>query len=120
MKRLKTDVSGSAWVLRTPKNYPEGSGCWEVVWKGIFMPFDVIRGLDGCPPDNADYKNCNKSHWWVCPRTQSDGYNIHDISIFMELPESKEFKNLKDAIVYCFDWRKEWLNKELSKTNHDT
>lgn len=110
-------VSGSAWSLRTPKNYSESSGCWEVVWKGIFMPFDVICGLDGCPPDNEDYTKYKKTHWWVCPRTRHDVCNVHDISMFMELPHSKEFKKLEDAINYCLNWRKEWLNRELSKAD---
>lgn len=110
-------VSGSAWSLKTPKNHSEGSGCWEVVWKCIFMPFDVICGLDGCPPDNEDYTKYKKTHWWVCPRTKHDGCNVHDISIFMELPHSKEFKKLEDAINYCLNWRKEWLNSELSKAD---
>lgn len=113
----KADVSGSAWSLRTPKNYSEGSGCWEVVWKGIFMPFDVICGLDGCPPDNEDYTKYKKTHWWVCPRTKQDVCNVHDISMFMELPRCKEFKKLEDAIFYCLNWRKEWLNLELSKAD---
>jgi hypothetical protein len=113
----KTDVSGSTWVLKTPKNYSENSGCYEVVWKGIFMPFDVICGLDGCPPDNKDYTKYKKTHWWVCPRTKHDVCNVHDISMFMELPHSKEFKKLEDAINYCLDWRKEWLSRELSKAD---
>jgi len=105
------------WVLKTPKNYSENSGCYEVVWEGIFMPFDVICGLDGCPPDNEDYSKYKKTHWWVCPRTKHDVCNVHDISMFIELPRSKEFKKLEDAINYCLDWRKEWLNRELSKAD---
>jgi hypothetical protein len=105
------------WVLKTPKNYSENSGCYEVVWEGIFMPFDVICGLDGCPPDNEDYSKYKKTHWWVCPRTKHDVCNVHDISMFIELPRSKEFKKLEDAINYCLDWRKEWLNRELYKAD---
>ena len=108
---------GTAWSLRTPKNYSEGSGCWEVVWKGIFMPFDVICGLDGCPPDNEDYTKYKKTHWWVCPKTKHDVCNVHDISMFIDLPHSKEFKKLEDAINYCLNWRKEWLKRELSKAD---
>lgn len=104
-----------AWSLRTPKNYSENSGCFEVVWEGIFMPFDVICGLDGCPPDNEDYTKYKKTHWWVCPKTKQDVSNVHNISMFMKLPNIKEFKKLEDAINYCLDWRKEWLQKEMSK-----
>jgi hypothetical protein len=113
----KTDVSGLAWSLRTPKNYPEDSGCWEVVWKGIFMPFDVICGLDDCPPDNEDYTKYKKTHWWVCPKTKRDLCNVHNISMFIDLPHIQEFKKLKDAINYCLNWRKEWFNLELSKAD---
>ena len=79
------------------------------------MPFDVVCGLDACPPDNNDYNKYKKTHWWVCPRTRHNGYSTHDISMFIELPRSKEFKKLEDAIKYCFKWRKEWLNQELKK-----
>lgn len=106
---------GSLWSLRTPKNYSEDSGCREVVWKDIFMPFDVVCGVDGCPPDNEDYDEYKKTHWWVCPRTRRDVCNVHDISMFIELPKSKEFEKLEDAIEYCLNWRKEWLNNELAK-----
>lgn len=110
-------TADSNWSLRTPKNYPEDSGCWEVKWKGIFMPFDVICGIDGCPYDNNDYKKAKKSHWWVCPSTRFDVCNVHDISMFMKLPNSKEFKKLEHAIDYCFKWRKKWLKQELSKVD---
>lgn len=106
----------SFWSLKTHKNYPEDRGCWEVVWTDIFMPFDVICGLDSCPPDNEDYSTNKKTHWWVCPRTTTDICSVHDISMFMELPDSKEFDTLEEAINYCLDWRKEWLHSELYKS----
>lgn len=108
-------LNDSVWSIKTPKNYPEDNGCWEVVWKNIFMPFDVICGLDSCPPDNKNYLKDKRTHWWVCPKTKHDFCNIHDISMFIEMPESKEFKKLEDAINYCLKWRKKWLNNELLK-----
>lgn len=110
-------VSGSVYSVRTPKHYPDDGTCQEVVWNGIFMPFDVIKGLDGCPPDNEDYTKYRKKHWWVCPRTKSDICNVHDISMFMDLPDSQEFTSLEKAIKFCLKWRKEWLKRELSKTD---
>ncbi len=110
---MKTDI----YSLQAPSNYPKDSTCLEVVWKNIFIPFDVIHGLDGCPPDNHDYENFKKEHWWVCSRTKHDVCNTHDILIFMDLPNSKEFKNLDDAIEYCIKWRENWLREELAKTN---
>lgn len=103
------------YELRTPLNYPENEGCWEVVWYGIFMPFDVISGLDICPPDDWDYIKNRKTHWFVCPKTKKDICDIHDISMFIDLP-NKEFKTLDKAIKFCLNWRKSWLKSELEKT----
>lgn len=112
MKNLITETE--VYKLITPKNYPKNGTCWEVYWKNIFMPFDVICGVDSVPPDNKDYNKFKKTHWWVCPKTKSDIYNVHDISMFMELPSPKEFKKLEDAIKYCIEWRKEWLEYQIS------
>lgn len=109
--QLQTDL----YYLRTPQHYPENKGCWEVVWGDFFMPFDVICGLDSCSPDNGDYIKRKKTHWWVCPKTKRDICNIHDASMFINMPKSKEFKTLEDAIKYCLEWRKKWLENELSK-----
>lgn len=105
------------YELRTPKYYPENEGCWEIVWNGIFMPFDVISGLDNYPPDNGDYTKNKKTHWFVCPKTKSDICNMHDISMFIDLP-NKEFNTLDEAIKFCLDWRKSWLKSELEKTTN--
>ena len=107
--------SGLVWELRTPKNYPENSDCYEVVWKNIFIPFDVICGLDTCPPDNIDYTTYKKTHWWVCPKTKHDVSNTHDISMFIYQLPVNEFEKLDDAIEFCLNWRNEWLINELSK-----
>jgi hypothetical protein len=102
------------YEVRTPKNYPTDGNCLEVVWK-VFMPFDVIRGLDSCPPDNKDYDNVKKTSWWVCPRTESATVGHHDISVFIPGIPTEEFKKLEDAISFCVEWREKWLRSELSK-----
>ncbi len=106
--------------LQTPKNYSENSNCWEVVWNGIFMPFDIICGLDGCPPDNNNYEDFKKTHWWVCAKTKRDYSNVHDISMFIKIPAAKEFEKIEDAINYCLEWRKNWLTNELNKQIGDS
>jgi hypothetical protein len=102
------------YSLQTPNNYPENRGCYEVVWHDLFMPFDIIRGLGSCPPDNKDYDKYKKTHWWVCPKTYHDICNVHDISVFIRGLPTKEFRSLDSAIKFCFKWRNEWLNNQLS------
>jgi hypothetical protein len=107
--------SNQYYSTRTPKNYPEGQGCFEVVWKqGFFMPFDIISGLDGCPPDNGDYKKYKKTHWWVCPKTTSSIVGNNDISGFIDLPISKSFKTVEDAVKFCLKWREKWLKEQIN------
>jgi hypothetical protein len=115
--KIKQIENESFWEIRTPKFYPENVGCYEVVWKNIFMPFDVICGLDWCMPDNKNYKKDKKTSWWVVPQTKYDEIVVHDISMFMVLPKVKSFKKLEDAISFCFKWREKWLENELSKTS---
>lgn len=101
------------YKIVTPSHYPEGEGCYQVIWdNSIFMPFDIISGLDSCPPDNWNYKKYKKTHWWVCPKTKKDICSVHDISMFIDVPQ-KEFKTLDQAIKYCFKWRKKWLKDQL-------
>ena len=108
-------MENELYILKTPENYSKDSNCYELFWKNIFMPFDVIKGLDSCPPDYEDYNNYNKNNWWVCPKTRSDICNVHDISEFIfDLPV-KECETLEEAVEFCLNWRKNWLETELKK-----
>ena len=95
------------YAVETAQGYPES--CKEVLWHGIWMPFDVIKGLDSVPFDEG---KTTKRQWWVCPRTKSDVVGVQDISNFIDVP-TKEFKTLKQAISFCFKWRREWLKSQL-------
>jgi hypothetical protein len=99
----------------TPKNYPKNKGCYELVWEDIFMPFDVIKGLDTCPPDDEDSGDYKKTYWWVCPAEKPHYSGVDAIEAFIDLPKAKSFKTLEDAVEFCMQWRKEWLLKELKK-----
>lgn len=103
------------YKLQNVKNYPDNGNHQEVVWQGIFMPFDIVKGLDTLPPDNEDYDNYKKTHWWVCPRTQRAAVGVQDISTFIKNIPTKECESLEEAIAFCLEWRKEWLMNELNK-----
>jgi hypothetical protein len=111
-KSLQT--SGKRWELKTRKNHRKNIESYEIVWKDIFMPFDVICGLDGCPPDDYDDNN-GKTHWWVFPKSIK-GHNCeHSIARFILQLPTRQFKELDQAIAFCFEWRKGWLISELLK-----
>jgi len=104
----------ASYSLRTPRNYPENEGIWEVVWHDVFMPFDVVCGTDNVPHDKG--KRIKKTHWWVYARTSRDIANFNHISQFIDKIPTKEFKTLEEAINFCIGWRKNWLEKELAIT----
>lgn len=78
------------------------------------MPFDVVKGLDHLPPDNMDYDNYPKTHWWVLACTKT-AHTIQSIANFIPDLPTKEFSTLDEAISFCLEWRKEWLTSELNK-----
>ncbi len=90
--------------VQNVKNYPDDGNHQQVVWQGIFMPFDVVKGLDSFPPD-SDATHFKKTNWWATPR--------HYIGI--PTVDTKEFSTLDEAISFCLEWRKEWLTNELNK-----
>lgn len=104
-----------SYKIQNVKNYPDDGNHQEVVWLGIFMPFDVVKGLDYLPQDNGDYDNYNKTHWWVYARSRRYFDGIQDIATFIPNLPSKEFSTLDEAISFCLEWRKEWLTNELNK-----
>lgn len=105
----------ASYSLRTPRNYPENQGIWEVVWHDVFMPFDVVCGVDYVPPDNFDYTADEKTHWWATRKTITSRFVIEDISSFIEVP-TRSYATLEEAINFCIEWRKNWLEKELAIT----
>lgn len=96
-------IENKDYILITPKNYSKESNCFEVVFIDKFIPFDIIKGIDGCPNDN----------WWVCPKTYKDVCNVHDISVFISSIPTKDFKKLEDAISFSVKWTNEFLKKQI-------
>ena len=94
-----------------PSGYPENTKRRDVFWKeGFFMPFDVYKGVH---PNNLDYTQYKKTHWWVSPAVDNRFMEFHEISKFIKLPDSKEFSTLREALSFCFKWRKDFLKDQL-------
>lgn len=106
----------ASYSLRTPRNYPENEGIWEVVWHDVFMPFDVVCGTDNVPLDTSKGKSLQKKNWWVYPKASRDFASFHNISQFIDMIPTREFKTLEEAINFCIEWRKNWLERELAIT----
>lgn len=102
-----------SYKVQNVKNYPDDGNHQEVIWQGIFMPFDVVKGLDTLPQD-FDSTEYRKTNWWVLPRTKI-GHAVQHISDFIPNIPTKEFSTLDEAISFCLEWRKEWLTNELNK-----
>jgi hypothetical protein len=108
------------YTIENLKTYPQDGKHQKVVWN-IFMPFDIVKGNDNFPNDNNKEK-WKKTHWWVCPKTQRDICNVHDISMFMNLPSVREFKTVEKAVEFCLNWKETWLKQqtdELFKLNEN-
>ena len=68
------------YIIITPAGYEEGDA-FEICFldKGVFMPFDIIKGLDTLPPDNGNYKRDVKNNWHVCPKS------IENLKVLIEM-----------------------------------
>lgn len=102
------------YTIQTPSGYDKGDA-FKIVWDNpnIFLPFDIVKGLDTLPPDNNDYKKYKKNNWWVKPKTIQTSSDIQHISYFFPKIESKEFQTLEGAINYCLEWRENFLLEQL-------
>lgn len=109
------------YTIENLKNYPQDGNHQKVVWN-IWMPFDIIKGHDSFPPDNGKnyQQKYTKNNWWVCPKTKTDISNVHDISMFIELPEVREFKTLEKAVEFCLKWKAKWLKQQTNELQNNT
>jgi len=107
------------YTITTLKNYPQDGNHQIVVWN-IWMPFDVVKGSDELPPDNWNYKRHVKKHWWVMPSTKRDICNVHDISMFMNLPSVREFTTVEKAVEFCLKWKEKWLKQQIDELQNHT